>query len=215
MLSKSSTDQWPASEDRVDDEEETPEPSRSVPARDEKASAAVHMEQKTTYKSNGTQEDGFRYVIGSVLHRYLPAIDGCHQCLTLLTEEPPATSFIFARKYDDTSTLLCPSHNLFNYITAVDSVIERTSKNHLHQRALITRIHQKVMRQVPPQLSLTCQIHRLPFINIFIKTWIITSLKFILKEKCEKMNRQKFQRIKRKKAVHQSANLTVKRRKMT
>ena len=80
--------------------------------------------------------------------------------------------------------------NLFNYITAVDSATDRISTNHLHRRALLTQTYQKVMRQVSPPLSLTCQIHSVPFMDIFIKIWIKTSLNFILKEKCEKMKRQ-------------------------
>ncbi len=173
------------------------------------------MEAKPTYRPRGTEEDGFLYALGSVLHRFLPEVHSCSQCSSILTDNHPTTSFILERKYTPDSALVSPSQSLVKYVTAVDSAIERTVAHDLHQRGVISNTHDKVIRLMPPPISLTCPSHRTPFERIFMKKWVTTSLRFIVREKCHKINRMKLMRRKRKYVLSHASSIPHKRRRLT
>lgn len=178
--------------------------------REEKTTALIRLEDRPTYRY-GTEEDGFRYALGATLKNYLTIIGSCPTCEAHLSEPPPPNSFVFQRKYTDNSKLIFPSHSLMTYITAVDSIIQRTCKTHIHERKIINKIFNVVNENTTPPSSLRCDRHFDSLINVFLRKWIATSVTFILADKCNKINRMKMQQRKRKKIALQNIYLSHKR----
>ena len=174
---------------------------RHCPERELKTGAIMRIEDsrsRLTHRS-AAQEDGFLYVVGSVVARWLAFVDGCVPCKEILCQSPPSTSFIFDRKYTEDSQLHYPSTKLTDYISAVDNLINRSVGIRLHRRSLVKELFKIVSNKLTLPSSVTCPEHRDSFPSFFLKKWICASIRIFLKDKCEKYMKEKIERRKRRK----------------
>lgn len=193
-------------------------PDRDRPSADDgfqllerkKKTYAVMRLERPTYRC-GPEEDGFLYVLGATIGKWVTYVGGCTSCKELLCEDPPTDSFIYERKYTDDSQLCYPSKALSTYISAVDGIIQRSTTTRLHERRVIHTFCKIITNHLRAPPSLACDTHTASFSSSFLKKWVSTSLRIFIKNKSEQILRQKFQRRKRKKLM--SLQVSTKRRK--
>lgn len=132
----------------------------------------MRLEQgRPTYRY-GPEEDGFLYVLGATVRKWLTYIGGSTSCNELLCEDPPTDSFIYERKYTDDPTLQ-PFKSPFNVHFCCWRYCSTQHNNALAWTPCVTHVLQNCY-QSTQSTSISGDTHRYFFFFVFEK-WVSTS----------------------------------------
>lgn len=165
--------------------------------REQKEAANEKILGPNVYIKTASQEQGFLYMCGAAIGRYLRQNGDCSSCENLLCSEAPLNSFIEMRKYDPSSDLKYPSAASIKFFRITDNALHRHMMCNIQKENVMMNLYNTLKYEIPCKLP-SCDEHYYLCEEFILKKWIQMSIKIFCKDFLQKKNERKIAR-KRKK----------------